>query len=55
MDFLEQIWLDNPVKHYLAVAGVIVFVIILKRFIYRYLAGLLFKVVKIIWKDLYKK
>lgn len=55
MDFLEQIWLDNPVKHYLAVAGVILFVIILKRFISRYLAGLLFKVVNRIWKDVDKK
>ncbi len=54
-DFLEQVWLDNPVKHYLVVAGVILFVIILKRFISRYLAGLMFKVVNKIWKDVDKK
>lgn len=54
-DFLEQVWLDNPVKHYLAVAGVILFVIILKRFISRYLAGLMFKVINKIWKDVDKK
>jgi MscS family membrane protein len=47
--------LDNPVKHYLVVAGVILFVIILKRFISRYLAGLMFKVVNKIWKDVDKK
>ena len=54
-DFLEQVWLDNPVKHYLAVAGVILFVIILKRFISRYLAGLMFKVINKIWEDVDKK
>jgi MscS family membrane protein len=50
-DFLEQIWLDNPVKNYFIVAGIILFVIILKKIISRYLAGLLFKVVNKIWKD----
>ncbi len=54
-DFLEQIWLDNPVKNYLIVAGVILFVILLKRFISRYLAGLMFKVVNKIWKDVDKQ
>ena len=54
-DFLEQVWLNNPVKHYLTVAGVIVFVIILKKFISRYLAGLLFRIVNKIWKDVDKK
>lgn len=54
-DFLEQVWLDNPVKHYLIVAGVIFFVIILKRYISSYLAGLMFKLVNKIWKDVDKK
>ena len=54
-DFLEQIWLDNPVKNYLIVAGVILFVILLKRFISRYLAGLMFKVVNKIWKNVDKQ
>jgi len=54
-DFLEQVWLDNPVKNYLVVAGIILFVILLKRFISRYLAGLMFKVVNKIWKDVDKK
>lgn len=54
-DFLEQIWLDNPVKNYFIVAGVILFVILLKRFISRYLAGLMFKVANKIWKDIDKK
>ncbi|MEO7923667.1 MAG: mechanosensitive ion channel family protein [Chitinophagaceae bacterium] len=54
-DFLEQVWLDNPVKNYLVVAGVILFVIILKRVISRYLAGLLFRLVNKIWSDVDKK
>jgi MscS family membrane protein len=54
-DFLEQIWLDNPAKNYLIVAGVILFVILLKRFISRYLAGLMFKVVNKIWKNVDKQ
>ncbi|MCY7310168.1 MAG: mechanosensitive ion channel family protein, partial [Chitinophagaceae bacterium] len=54
-DFLEQVWLDNPVKNYLIVAGVILFVILLKRFISSYLAGLMFKVINKIWKGVDKK
>ena len=54
-EFLERIWLDNPVKNYLIVAGVIVFVILLKRFISRYIAGLLYSLVHRIWKEVDKK
>ena len=54
-DFLEQVWFDNQVKTYLIVAGVILFVIILKKLISRYLAGLMFRVVHKIWKDVDKK
>jgi MscS family membrane protein len=53
-DFFEQVWLDNQVKDYFIIAGIILFVIILKRFISRYLAGLLFKLVNKIWKDVDK-
>ncbi|MDZ4794511.1 MAG: mechanosensitive ion channel [Bacteroidota bacterium] len=54
-DFLEQVWLDNTVKSYLIVAGVLLSVVLLKRFISRYLAGLLFRLVNKIWKDVDKK
>ncbi len=54
-DFLEQVWLDNTVKNYFIVAGVILFVIILKKFISRYLAGLLFKLVNKRWKGVDRK
>lgn len=53
-DFLEQIWLGNTVKSYLIVAGVILFVILLKRIISHYFASLLFRVVNKIWKNIDK-
>ncbi|MFZ9386474.1 MAG: mechanosensitive ion channel family protein [Chitinophagaceae bacterium] len=49
-DFLEQIWFDNPVKDYLMAAGVILFIWLVKQFISRYIAGLLYKIVRRIWK-----
>ena len=54
-DFLEQIWFDNPVKNYFIVAGVVLFVWLLKRFISHYLAGLLYSIVHKIWKNLDRK
>lgn len=54
-DFLEQIWLDNTMKHYLIAGSVILFVWLLKRFISRYFAGLLYRLVHSVWKDLDKQ
>ena len=54
-DFLEQVWLDNTVRQYVLVGGVILFIIFFKRYISRYLAGLLFKIVNKIWKGVDKK
>jgi MscS family membrane protein len=54
-EFLERIWLDNPVKNYLLVLGVILFVLLLKRILSRYFAGLLFKLVNRIWSDVDKR
>ena len=53
-EFLDKIWLDNPVRDYLAVAGVVLFIVLLKRYISRYFAGLLFRVVNKIWKGVDK-
>lgn len=53
-DFFQQVWLDNPVKNYFIVAAVILFVLLLKKYISRYVAGLLFLVVHRIWKDVDK-
>ncbi|HLG41368.1 MAG TPA: mechanosensitive ion channel domain-containing protein [Chitinophagaceae bacterium] len=54
-DFLEEIVLSNPVKNYLIVFGVILFVLLLKRSLSRYLAGLLFALLNRIWKNLDKQ
>ena len=54
-DFLDHTFLSNPVRNYFIAAGVILFILLLKRFISRYLAGLLFRLVKRIWKDVDKQ
>ncbi len=54
-DFLDQVWLDNPVRNYLWVAGVILFVLLLKRIISKYLAGLMYRGVHRFWKEIDKK
>jgi len=54
-DFFDQIVFDNSVRSYAIVLGVILFILILKKFISRWLAGLLFKVVNKIWKDIDRK
>ena len=54
-DFLDQVILDNTVRSYLTVAGVILLVLILKRFVSRYLAGLIYKLVKNLFPGVDKK
>ena len=54
-DFLNRVFLDNAVKHYLIVAGVILFVLLLKRFISRYLAGLIYSLVKNVFRGVDRK
>jgi MscS family membrane protein len=50
-DLLEQVWWGNPVKNYLIVAGVILFVWLLRKIISRYFARLLYRIIHPIWKD----
>lgn len=54
-DFLDQLILDNPIRAYLIVIGTILFVLLFKRFFSKYLAGLLFLLVRRIAKGLDKK
>ncbi len=54
-EFLDQVWLDNTVRSYLVVAGVILFMILVKKYVAHYIAGLLFLFIKRIWKDVDKK
>ncbi len=53
-DFLEQVWLENTIRSYCIVAGVILIVWLLRRFVSRYFAGLLFGIIHKIWKNLDK-
>jgi len=55
LKFFDSYFLDNPIRSYLLVLSVILFVILLKRFISRYLAGLIFRLIKGIWRDIDKK
>ena len=55
MDFLEQIYLDNPIKSYCVVAAIILLVFILKRYFSRYIASLLFRLFHRIWKNVAKQ
>src|SRR5258708_1273393 len=45
-DFWNQVIFSNPLKNYLIVIGTILLVVILKRFLSRLIAGLLFRFVK---------
>ena len=54
-DFLDQVWLGNTVRNYLIVAGIILFVVFLRRFISRYVAHLLFSAVHSIWNNVDKR
>ena len=53
-DFLNQVWMENPIMNYFIVAGVILSAWILRRIISRYFAGLLFTLVHKVWKDVDK-
>jgi MscS family membrane protein len=44
--FLDIVILDNTIRNYLIVAGSVLLAVLLKRYLSRYIAGLLFRVVK---------
>jgi MscS family membrane protein len=53
-DFLDKVILDNTVRTYLIVLGVILFVFIFKRYLSKYVAGLLFRLVNSIFRGVDK-
>ncbi|OQP58522.1 mechanosensitive ion channel family protein [Niastella populi] len=53
--FLDYIFLDNTIKSYLIVAGTLFLIFILKRFLSRYVAGLLFIMIKRVVRGVDKK
>ncbi|MCZ2458633.1 MAG: mechanosensitive ion channel family protein [Chitinophagales bacterium] len=50
-DFLQQVWWDNTVKSYLVVLGILLFLLLIKRFVSRYFAGLVSRVINRRWKN----
>mgnify|MGYP005814705259 CR=1 FL=1 len=54
-EFLDQVWFDNTLRSYIVVAIVILFIIIVKRYVAKYVAVLIFQFVRSIWKDVEKR
>ncbi|WP_276503027.1 mechanosensitive ion channel family protein [Terrimonas pollutisoli] len=54
-DFLDQVWLDNTIRSYLIVAIIILFVVIVKKYVAHSLAAIIFHFIKRIWKDVDRK
>lgn len=54
-DFFSRLYFDNQVRDYLIALGVILFILLLRRIISKYFAGLIFSVVRRIWKNVDKK
>jgi MscS family membrane protein len=54
-DFFNQLWWGNTLKSYCIVAGVIIFIWLFKKYISRYFAGLLYRLVHQVWKDVDKQ
>ena len=55
MGFLDRIYFDNTLRAYFLVGGIILFVLLFKRFVSRYLASLVYKIVKRVLKNIDKK
>lgn len=55
MEFLNNLYFDNSVKNYCIVGGSILLMLILKRFLSRYIAALLFRLTHRIWNNIEKK
>jgi len=54
-DFFDQVYFDNTVRDYFISFGIILFILLIKRIISKYFAGLIFSLVKRIWKNVDKK
>jgi MscS family membrane protein len=50
MDFLDKVFLDNTIKSYLTVAGIIILMLLVKRFLSRYITWVLCRIFSRIWK-----
>jgi MscS family membrane protein len=54
-DFFNQAYFDNTVNDYFVSFGIILFIVLLNRIISKYFAGLIFSLVKRIWRNVDKK
>ncbi len=54
-DILNEVWLDNPVKMYIAVFAVIALVYLFKKYVSHYLAIGIFNLIKKTWPNVDKK
>jgi MscS family membrane protein len=54
MEFLEYEWMDNSLRSYLSVASVILVLLLLKRFVARPFAILLFHIIRKCWRSIDK-
>lgn len=52
MEFLDEVYFDNTVRSYLIVAGIIFFMLMVKRYLSHYLVSLIFKLANRFWKTL---
>ena len=55
MDFFDTIYFENSVRNYCIVGSTILLVILLKRYLSRYIASLIFRLTNRIWKGLDKQ
>jgi MscS family membrane protein len=55
MNFLDKIYFSNSLGTWLTIAGVIVLALLLKKYVTRYVASLLYKLVRRVWKTVEKK
>lgn len=54
-EFLDQVWLDNTVRSYLIILGVILLALLIRKLMSHYVAGLIFLFIQSVWKDIDKK
>ncbi len=55
MDFLDNIYFENTIKSYLIVLATILFVLIFKRLLSRYIASLIYHIIKRHWINIDRK
>ncbi|MFN8250391.1 MAG: mechanosensitive ion channel family protein [Ferruginibacter sp.] len=55
MDFLDRVFLDNSIRSYLTVGGTILIMLLIKRYLSRYIAWFLCRIFSRIWKTFDKQ